>query len=142
MDIYSASFQFIITCHFIRVSFSSNANRTTMARNMRAMVLASLSRLKLCSQPMYSLRLMLPFVLGIPLSASRPSRQSWRVRQSEEIKVIKSGAGLVISISIYLFLTLGVTERMCEILPQMGTKIRADNAGNECEVIATNSRER
>ena len=101
---------------------------------------ASLSRLKLCSQPMYSLRLMLPFVLGIPLSASRPSRQSWRVRQSEEIKVIKSGAGPVIS--IYLFLTLGVTERMCEILPQMGTKIRADNAGNECEVIATNSRER
>ena len=75
-----------------------------MARKMRAIVLASLSRLKLCSQPMYSLRLMLPFVLGIPLSASRPSRQSWSVRQSEEIKcqsVIRSGAGLVIS--IYLF---------------------------------------
>ena len=31
---------------------------------------------------------------------------------------------------------------MCEILPQMGTKIRPDNAGNEGEVIATNSRER
>ena len=75
----------IFTCHFIRVSFSSNAKRTTIARNMRAMVLASLSRLKLCSQPMYSLRLTLPLVLGSPLSASRPSRQSWSVRQSEKI---------------------------------------------------------
>ena len=28
---------------------------------------------------------------------------------------------------------------MCEILPPMGTEIRRDNAGNECEVIATNS---
>ena len=35
-----------------------------------------------------------------------------------------------------------IEERMCEILPTMGTKIRADNAGNECLVIATNSKER
>ena len=31
---------------------------------------------------------------------------------------------------------------MCEILPLMGTEIRRDNGGNECEVIDTNSNSR
>ena len=74
------------TCHLIKDSLSSKARRTTISLKTRARVLASLSRLKPCSHPMYSVRLMLPLVLGMPLSASLPSRHSCNVRQSEIIE--------------------------------------------------------